>query len=63
MTYVAVNVSHLARRTQAPVRTRYRAVTCSARKIAIKINDTVGSSTHAANQASDHTGLPAEANP
>ena len=62
MTYVATSVSHFARRTHDPVRTRYRAVTCSARRIASKISETVGSSTHAS-QASDHGRLPAEANP
>lgn len=59
ITYVAVSVSHFARRTHGPVRTLYRAVTCSARRI----NETVGSSTHAASHASDHDWLPAEANP
>src|SRR5215475_3282484 len=46
MTYVAASVSHFARRTHGPVRTWYRAVTCSARRMASSTSDTVGSSTH-----------------
>ena len=63
MTYVAASVSHFARRTHAPLGTWYRAVTCSARKIASSTSDTVGSSTQAASHGTDHAAIPAEAKP
>lgn len=61
MTYVAASVNHFARRTHGPVLTWYRAVTCSARRIASSTNETVGSSTHAASHGNDHTAVSADA--
>jgi hypothetical protein len=63
MTYVAASVSHFARRTHAPLGTWYRAVTCSARKIASNTSDTVGSSTQAASHGTDHAAIPPEHDP
>src|SRR5690606_38495685 len=61
MTYVAASVNHFARRTHEPIRTPCRAVTCSARRIAISTRETVGSSSQAASQVSDQAGAPAAA--
>jgi hypothetical protein len=42
--------------------TWYRAVICSARRIASNTNETVGSSTHAASHGGDQAAAPAAAN-